>query len=78
MKNITDLYDLRSAISEKTVELIVTQYMMEAIARGNILRLFEKELYSMNDEYTLSVSDIKEKLSQYEHTVVNADGIGMV
>ena len=78
MKNITDLYDLRSATSEKTVELIVTQYMMEAIARGSILRLFEKELYSMNDEHTLSVSDIKEKLSQYEHTVVNADGIGMV
>ena len=77
MKSITNLYDLRGATSEKTVELIVTQYMMETIARGNILRLFEKDLYSMNDEYSLSVADIKDRLLKYESDFVNNDETGM-
>ena len=70
---ITNLYDLRKATNDKTVDLIVTQYIMEAIARGNILKQLENDIYSMDDSESLTVADIKEKLTKYESDVVGGE-----
>ncbi len=41
---IANLDDLRKNTDNKTVDIIVTQYMMEAIARNSILKELEKDL----------------------------------
>ena len=46
---IRNLDDLRNATDETTVKTIVTEYMMESIARNNILAKLEVDLDEKDD-----------------------------
>lgn len=62
---IRNLDDLRNATDETTVRTIVTEYMMESIARNNILAKLEAELNDSDDSATMTVSELKDKLESY-------------
>ena len=68
---IANLDDLRKNTDNKTVDMIVTQYMMEAIARNNILKELEKDLKDMNDTDMISAADLKRRIEEYN--AVNGD-----
>ena len=65
---IANLDDLRKNTDNKTVDIIVTQYMMEAIARNNILKELEKDLEDMNDTDMISVADLKNRIEKCNNT----------
>lgn len=68
---IANLDDLRKNTDNQTVDMIVTQYMMEAIARNNILKELEKDLEDMNDTDMISAADLKHRIEEYN--AVNGD-----
>lgn len=65
---IANLDDLRKSTDDKTVDMIVTQYMMEAIARNNILKKLEKDLDDMNDTDMLSAADLRHRIEECNNT----------
>ena len=64
MKTIS-LEGLRDATDEENVMRIVTEYMMEAIARDQRYKAFERLLNQKKDSDTLTVGEIREKLESF-------------
>lgn len=59
---ITNLEELRKSADENTVSSIVTEYMMEKIAKAHIYDAFEQKLNDKNDNDKMTVSEIKDML----------------
>lgn len=55
---IRNLDDLRNATDETTVKTIVTEYMMESIARNNILAKLEVDLDEKDDTETITIAEL--------------------
>lgn len=62
---IRNLDDLRNATDETTVKTIVTEYMMESIARNNILAKLEVDLDEKDDTETITIAELRQKLDDY-------------
>ena len=72
MKEIRNLDDLRNVVDKKTVDIIVTQYMMEAIAGGNVLRRFKDNIEHMDDNIKIDVKTIKGMIESCEEVEARA------
>ncbi|MBQ6407408.1 MAG: hypothetical protein IJJ64_05155 [Butyrivibrio sp.] len=72
MKEIRNLDDLRNVVDKKTVDIIVTQYMMEAIAGGNVLRRFKDNIEHMDDNIKIDVKTIKGMIESCEEVEASA------
>ena len=72
MKEIRNLDDLRKVVDKKTVDIIVTQYMMEAIAGGNVLRRFKDNIEHMDDNIKIDVKTIKGMIESCEEVEASA------
>ena len=64
---IRNLDDLRNATDETTVKTIVTEYMMESIARNNILAKLEVDLDEKDDTETITIAELRQKLADYNN-----------
>lgn len=64
---IRNLDDLRNATDETTVKTIVTEYMMESIARNNILAKLEVDLDEKDDTETITIAELRQKLVDYNN-----------
>lgn len=64
---IRNLDDLRNATDETTVKTIVTEYMMESIARNNILAKLEVDLDEKDDTETITIAELRQKLDDYNN-----------
>ena len=64
---IRNLDDLRNATDETTVKTIVTEYMMESIARNNILAKLEVDLDEKDDTETITIAELRQKLDAYNN-----------
>ena len=64
---IRNLDDLRNATDETTVRTIVTEYMMESIARNNILAKLEVDLDEKDDTETITIAELRQKLDDYNN-----------
>lgn len=72
MKEIRNLDDLRNVVDKKTVDIIITQYIMEAIAGGNILRRFKGDIEHMDDNIKIDVKTIKGMIESCEEAEASA------
>lgn len=64
---IRNLDDLRNATDETAVKTIVTEYMMESIARNNILAKLEVDLDEKDDTETITIAELRQKLDDYNN-----------
>lgn len=64
---IRNLDDLRNTTDETTVKTIVTEYMMESIARNNILAKLEVDLDEKDDTETITIAELRQKLDDYNN-----------
>lgn len=64
---IRNLDVLRNATDETTVKTIVTEYMMESIARNNILAKLEVDLDEKDDTETITIAELRQKLVDYNN-----------
>ncbi len=72
MKEIRNLDDLRNVVDKKTVDIIITQYIMEAIAGGNILRRFKDDIEHMDDNIKIDIKTIKGMIESCEEAEASA------
>lgn len=72
MKEIRNLDDLRNVVDKKTVDIIITQYIMEAIAGGNILRRFKDDIEHMDDNIKIDIKTIKGMIEICEEAEASA------
>lgn len=63
---IVKTYQGQPVVTFKDIEII--QYMMEIIARNNILKELEKDLEDMNDTDMITVADLKYRIERYDNT----------
>lgn len=64
---IRNLDDLRNTTDETAVKTIVTEYMMESIARNNILAKLEVDLDKKDDTETITIAELRQKLDDYNN-----------
>ena len=72
VKEIRNLDDLRNVVDKKTVDIIITQYIMEAIAGGNILRRFKDDIEHMDDNIKIDIKTIKGMIESCEEAEASA------
>ena len=61
---ISNLDDLRKITDETIIKKIVTEYMLETIARANILVNIESELARMNEKDIITVEFLKKLMRE--------------
>lgn len=59
---INNLEELREIINEETIKRIVTEYMMENIARNDVLLHLEDFIENKNDTDKVTIKEIKDVL----------------
>ena len=65
---ITNLDELRKNASEDSVKMIMTEYMMETIARNTIMGKLENYISNKSDDTTITVRELKDKIAEFSNT----------
>ena len=62
---ISNLEELRDVVNEEIITKIVTEYIMEVIARDQRYKAFEQVLSQKKDSDPLTVGEVKDKLETF-------------
>ena len=65
---IANLDELRKNTNENNVKQIVTEYMMETIARNTIMGKLENYIGNKSDDTTITIRELKDKIAEFSAT----------
>lgn len=65
---IANLDELRKNTNENSVKRIVTEYMMETIARNTVMDKLENYIGNKSDDTTITIRELKDKIAEFSTT----------
>lgn len=65
---IANLDELRKNTNENSIKQIVTEYMMETIARNTIMDKLENYISNKSDDTTITIRELKDKIAEFSAT----------